>query len=81
MLLQAVGSQAQIEVVMVDLELEPGDVLMVCCDGLYKVVPPDDLVDALELETSLFEKANYLVKRANEAGGPDNITVILAEIS
>lgn len=80
MLLQAIGAQAAIEVTMVGLDLEVGDVLMVCCDGLYKVVPPDDLVEGLELETGLYEKAAYLVDRANQAGGPDNITVILVEI-
>jgi PPM family protein phosphatase len=80
MLVQAVGSQARIEVVMVELDLEPDDLMLVCCDGLYKVVPPEDLVDILELETGLYEKAKHLVARANESGGPDNITVILAEI-
>jgi protein phosphatase len=80
MLVQAVGAQAQIEVIMVELDLEPDDVILVCCDGLYKVVPPDDIVDMLELETGLYEKATHLVARANEGGGPDNITVILAEI-
>lgn len=80
MLVQAVGSQAHIEVAMVAVDLEPGDQILVCCDGLYKVVPPDDIVDTLELETELYEKAKQLVARANEGGGPDNITVILAEI-
>ncbi len=80
MLLQAVGSQAAIEVVMSGLDLKPGDLLMICCDGLYKVVPPRDLVETLELEISLYERAAHLVNHANEAGGPDNITVILAEI-
>ena len=80
MLVQAVGSQAHIEVIMVAVDLEPDDQILVCCDGLYKVVPPDDIVDTLELETGLYEKATQLVARANEGGGPDNITVILAEI-
>ncbi len=80
MLVQAVGAQAGIEVIMVGLDLEPGDFIMVCCDGLYKVVPPEDIVETLELEAALFGKVVHLISRANEAGGPDNITVILAEI-
>lgn len=80
MLIQAVGAQAEIEVIMVSVDLEPQDLLLVCCDGLYKVVPPSDIVETLELEIGLQEKATHLVTRANECGGPDNITVILTEI-
>jgi serine/threonine protein phosphatase PrpC len=80
MLIQAVGAQAGIEVVMSDVDLEPDDLLLLCCDGLYKVVPPAEIVETLELEMALNEKAKELITRANEAGGPDNITVILTEI-
>jgi PPM family protein phosphatase len=80
MLIQAVGAQAEIEVIMAAVDLEPQDLLLVCCDGLYKVVPPSDIVETLELEIGLHEKATHLVTRANECGGPDNITVILTEI-
>jgi serine/threonine protein phosphatase PrpC len=80
MLTQAVGAQAEIEVIMTAVDLEPQDILLVCCDGLYKVVSPADIVDTLELEIGLREKATQLVARANEGGGPDNITVILTEI-
>jgi serine/threonine protein phosphatase PrpC len=81
MLIQAVGAQARIEVIMAEVDLEPDDLLLICCDGLYKVVPPEDIVETLELEMGLYEKATHLVTRANENGGPDNITVILAQIS
>ena len=80
MLIQAVGAQAEIEVIMAAVDLEPQDLLLICCDGLYKVVPPSDIVETLELEIGLHEKATHLVTRANECGGPDNITVILTEI-
>jgi protein phosphatase len=80
MLVQAVGAQARIEVIMVGIDLEPDDLILVCCDGLYKVVPPEDIVETLEYEMGLFDKVRYLIARANEGGGPDNITVVLAEI-
>ena len=80
MLVQAVGAQAEIEVIMTAVDLDPGDLLLLCCDGLYKVVSPEDIVETLELEMGIPEKAAKLVARANECGGPDNITVILAEI-
>jgi len=80
MLVQAVGAQAEIEVIMTAVDLEPHDSLLLCCDGLYKVVSPAEIVETLELEMGLHEKAADLVTRANEGGGPDNITVILTEI-
>ena len=80
MLTQAVGAQPDIDVVMSTIDLEPGDVLLLCSDGLYKVVSPGEIVDCLEQPASAGEKARNLVKKANENGGPDNITVILADI-
>jgi len=80
MLIQAVGAQAEIQVIMTAVDLEPEDFLLVCCDGLYKVVSPAEIVETLELEMGLHEKATHLITRANECGGPDNITVILTEI-
>jgi protein phosphatase len=80
MLIQAVGAQAEIQVIMSAVDLEPEDFLLVCCDGLYKVVPPQEIVETLELDLGLHEKATHLITRANECGGPDNITVILTEI-
>ena len=80
MLTQAVGAQPDIEVIMSAFDLEPGDVLLLCSDGLYKVVSPGEIVDCLEQHVRSGEKARNLVKQANENGGPDNITVILAEI-
>jgi protein phosphatase len=80
MLTQAVGAQADIKVIMSAIDLEPGDILLLCSDGLYKMVSPGEIVDCLEQPLSAARKARNLVKKANENGGPDNITVILAEI-
>jgi protein phosphatase len=80
MLTQAVGAQADIEVIMSAIDLELGDVLLLCSDGLYKVVSPGEIVDCLEQPASVAQRARTLVEKANENGGPDNITVILAEI-
>ncbi len=79
-LTQAVGAQPHLNVIMTAIDIEPGDLLLLCSDGLYKVVSPEELVDILELEIPLAEKARQLIARGNANGGPDNITVILAEI-
>lgn len=81
MLTQAIGAQAEIEVAMTGVDLEPEDVLLLCSDGLYKVVPPAEIVAILERGVGLPDKAAQLVGLANEGGGPDNITVVLTHIS
>ena len=80
MLTQAVGAQVDIEVIMSAIDLELGDLLLLCSDGLYKVVSPGEIVDCLEQPASVAQRARMLVEKANENGGPDNVTVILAEI-
>lgn len=80
LLTQAVGAQPQINVIMTAVEIEAQDVLLLCTDGLYKVVSPEEMVDILETEMPLAAKAGHLIARGNEHGGPDNITVILAGV-
>jgi serine/threonine protein phosphatase PrpC len=80
MLVQAVGAQTRIEVVLTTSTLEPGDVLLLCSDGLYKTVPADDILLTLQTPGSLSTKAEALISLANLNGGPDNVTVLLAEV-
>jgi len=81
MLLQAVGAMAKLEVVTTDIQLRPGDLLLFCSDGLYKVVTNEEMVGVLKGEGGLKQKAGVLIERANNAGGPDNITVILCQVA
>lgn len=81
MLLQAVGAMAKLEVVTTDITLRPGDLLLLCSDGLYKVVSPEELTEILKQETSLRARADALIARGNDNGGPDNITVILCSVA
>jgi PPM family protein phosphatase len=80
MLVQAVGAQATLEVVLTTSTLEPGDVLLLCSDGLYKTVAADDILNTLQTPGSLSTKAEALISLANLNGGPDNVTVLLAEV-
>jgi serine/threonine protein phosphatase PrpC len=80
LLTQAVGAQPEIDVIMTAADIEPQDVLLLCSDGLYKVVSPEEMVDIIEMEIPLVEKARQLITLGNEKGGPDNITAILVEI-
>jgi serine/threonine protein phosphatase PrpC len=71
------------EGVMVDIQEhvpQEGDVYLMCSDGLTDMVD-DELVSALLMgPDSLSEKAQNLVRAANEAGGRDNISVILTQV-
>jgi protein phosphatase len=80
MLVQAVGAQSDVNVVLTSDELENGDVLLLCSDGLYKAVSSSEILEIVQGLVSLKTKAERLVARANENGGPDNVTVILAEV-
>lgn len=57
----------------------PGDLLLLCSDGLTDMVNASDITAILTSNGSLEEKGAALVIAANEAGGKDNITVVLAQ--
>jgi len=77
LLTQAVGAQPEIKVIMTAIDLVAYDLLLLCSDGLYKAVSSAELVQILEMDLPLGEKARRLIMRGNENGGPDNITVVL----
>jgi len=54
--------------------------VMLCCDGLFKVVPEKEIQSIIESEEEPNQTCEKLVERANRYGGPDNITVVLARI-
>lgn len=54
-----------------------GDQLLLCTDGLTNMVSPEDIKAILSRDVSIDEKCIELVKRANQNGGTDNITVLL----
>jgi len=58
-----------------------GDIMLLCSDGLTGMVSDAEIVEVLRMENSLYNKAKELVKRANQAGGLDNITVQLVQFN
>lgn len=75
-----VGKQVQVDAWKLDDPLEPGQTLVVCTDGLHGVVPDADIA-SLASNDDLEAGCSALIDLANEKGGPDNITVILARLS
>lgn len=74
-----VGPEIDVDVVTLHEPLRPGDTLLVCSDGLHGPVDDDELGRAAAGGT-LEQAARRLIEMANEKGGPDNITAVLARL-
>jgi protein phosphatase len=59
------------------MRLRPGDILLLCTDGLTDMVWDDDILHIIKTRSNLKSMAEDLVNQANERGGHDNITVVL----
>jgi len=77
-ILQALGPEASIKVDLTHQALRRGDTLVLCSDGLSGQVSKDDIASVVSREQDLTAACRVLIDRANENGGPDNITVIVA---
>jgi protein phosphatase len=75
---KAVGAKDTIEVDVVEQTLEPGDVVLICSDGLHSMIGNDEILKVMTpFPASLQEAAANLITAANEAGGKDNVSVVL----
>lgn len=79
-LLRALGALPEIEVDTDEHGIFARDILMLCCDGLTRMVTEPEIAGTLQAETDPTKAAEKLVALANERGGVDNITVIVARI-
>jgi serine/threonine protein phosphatase PrpC len=79
-ILQALGVQEEVEVQLSKVELRRGDRLMMCSDGLVGVVSDEEIAAVVGSIDEPAEAARILIEMANGAGGPDNITVIVAHV-
>ncbi len=77
-ILQALGPEANIKVDLTHQRVRKGDTLVLCSDGLSGQVRIDEIARVVAAEPDLMSVCKQLIDRANEAGGPDNITVIAA---
>jgi protein phosphatase len=79
-LTRAVGSASRVDVDLYEVEVVPGDILVLCTDGLSNLLSPDEIRDTVNSGAALDEAAAGLIDRALAGGGSDNITVILCMI-
>lgn len=77
---QSLGQRDPVEPDIAIKTLEVGDYLIINSDGLTNMVSKQDIYDIMVSEVSLDDKAETLIRFANNAGGLDNITVALVHI-
>lgn len=80
-LTQAVGSSDSLDVKLTYTTVRQGDLLLLCSDGLYGMVEPAAIAEILSTDESPPSKCKSLIIAANENGGKDNVTVIIAELT
>ena len=76
---RALGVDRDVQVDTYRIDLKPGDRLMICSDGLTNMLSDDTIAQTLRRHADPQQAADTLVDMANQAGGDDNITVILLD--
>lgn len=70
------------DVDVVEIHPEPGDRFLLCSDGLFGVVPDEQIAEILSDRTAALEEiCGRLIDAANAAGGPDNITAMVLQVN
>ena len=77
MLTKAVGSETRVEPDASEATFLPGDILLLCTDGLHGVLGDDEIASSLRAGDSIKEKAEALISATLDHGAPDNVTVLL----
>lgn len=81
---RSVGFESSVLVDIYRRDIAPGDLYLACSDGLSGMVDDADIIDTLNKLAfdgdDLDRAVNDLIRRANESGGDDNITVVLAKV-
>jgi protein phosphatase len=79
-LLRALGTQPEVEVDAEEHTLFPNDILLLCSDGLTRMVAEQKIAATLQSESDPVRAAEKLVALANENGGADNVTVVVVHM-
>jgi protein phosphatase len=74
---RALGTQSEVEPDLFEVEAHPGDIFLLCSDGLTNELPDPTIESMIAADLPLAELSASLVSAANQAGGRDNITCLL----
>ena len=77
---RALGAERTVDVDFFDLKLEPGNVVLMCSDGLSNMVEDERIGEIIsDTDRDLQERGQALISEANRNGGKDNIAIVLIE--
>ena len=79
-ILQALGPDPRVRVDLTHQETRRGDIVVLCSDGLSGQVRKDEIAQVVTESADLVQACTRLIDLANERGGPDNITVVIARL-
>jgi protein phosphatase len=80
-LTRAIGVAPTVDVELTAHPLAPGDTFVLCSDGVYRVLTPEQLAEIVAANgDDLDASCATIIARTNEGGGPDNCTVVLLRI-
>jgi serine/threonine protein phosphatase PrpC len=80
-IVRALGMRESVEVDVGLVEVREGDLILLCCDGLFGMLPDEQMAGILRQEGGEILRANQLlVDAAIQAGGADNVTSVLVEV-
>jgi serine/threonine protein phosphatase PrpC len=80
LLTRSVGNDMLVNVEIDEVQVQKGDLLLQCSDGLHGSVTPEDIAAVITRAESLITAAEKLIEMANERDGTDNISVQLVRI-
>ncbi len=79
-ILRAVGISESVSLDIIRGKTYPGDVFLLCSDGLTDMINDESILEVLRADQNLPECVDALIDLAKQAGGKDNITVVMARI-
>lgn len=78
---RALGVDEETEIDILEQPVQPGDLYLVCSDGLTSMVKESKIAKALQKKQRLEERARRLAQMANRGGGDDNISIVLIQVN
>ncbi len=77
---RALGTRPQVAPDIVEIDVQREDVFVISTDGLHALVSPEEILAEVRRTRNRQSSVEYLIALANERGGHDNITVVIAEV-
>jgi PPM family protein phosphatase len=80
-LVRVLGREPDVDVDVSEVPVQPGDYMLLCSDGLTRMVPEAVMAKAFREQREPQRICDYLITAANGNGGADNITVVVVEVA